>query len=235
MLLDPTTDDPEKHLDYVPELTNGRERWTVQGKTVRGRKTVEVFHLDEDDERFNTHLALLRDLLEDLEAARERSPEALRRLWQRKVKLFVATDPSDPEARPMPFPALSHAYLRHHFGRSMDMYELELPALGQPGATARSEALPVARRPYFDELDDDTRLEVDRLGRRPKREQTRALLRRLIAIRPWTVTQFAELLPQSPATLAGHLRALADAGELDFDGQRASAKPRAKARRARAR
>lgn len=226
-LIDPSQDYPQKHLEFAREEVNGRERWTIQGKDERGKTTVTEIGLDKDDERFSTHLERLRELIQDLELARARDHQALRELWRRKTKVLMVVAEDDPEAPAQPFPGLSHAYLRYHYGEVMQLNGLELPTIGDRRPTP-PPAPPFPERAKLSEFDDALQLELRSLGPKPRTERTQAVLRQLVALRSWTLEELADLLPQSPATLKKHLLTLAKTDALSFDGvvARARSKPK---------
>jgi uncharacterized protein (TIGR02646 family) len=221
-LIDPSQEDPQAHLEFVPEQVNGRKRWTIQGKDARGKSTAAELGLDKDDDRFATHLERLRDLLQDLEQARARGPQPLRALWRRKTKVLLTVAEDEPDAPAQPFPGLSQAFLRHHYSEAMEQFGLELPTVGDLQPTP-PPAPPYPERPQLSELTEALQLEIRSLGGKPRTAQTHAVLLQLVALRSWTLEELTELLPQSPATLKSHLRALAKTGALTFDGALAQA------------
>lgn len=219
VLIDPSRDNPLDHLEFASEVVDGGgERWTLQGKkgSPRGKETARILRLDvdRDEARFGAHLDRLRHLVADLRRELAKGPVALHAFWERKIGLFLGRTRGEPA---QPYPALSHAYLRHHFGSEMEMHCLTLPELGDspPSPAPRSGGLKTSA---WAGLDENLQLELQSLSKRPPRDKTRDLILRFVAVRPRTLDQLAEVFPQSIATLRTHVRALVDAGKLRYDG-----------------
>lgn len=209
MLIDPSRENPLEYLDYFCERDHDEERWTVQasdGPEGRGMATTRRFGLDKDDGRYQQHLELLHDLLHDLELERQRgTPATLRELWTRKMRVFAG----------LQFPALTHAFMRRHYGEVMMSHELDLPPLGDTAPESR-HTTPEDRW----NLPAQLRLDIDALSKKPEPDVTRAILCRLVELRAWNLDELAEVLPQKAGTLlAKHVRPLVREKRLRYDAK----------------
>ncbi|PRQ08711.1 hypothetical protein [Enhygromyxa salina] len=214
-LLDPSVVDPQAHLECAVDDGGTSERWTVQGRTPEGMSTARALALDTPSDRYDTHLGLLRDVVEDLRLEASRGPSAVREKWRRKIRILVGRESA-------PYRTLSRAYLAHHLGAMMREYDLALPPLHDSSPPAPPEPM-FADDERFAELDENLELRVRALGKRPASHETRDLILTLVKLHPRTVDELAGLLPQTRQALRRHLQELKSNGQLRFDGTRATA------------
>ncbi|WNG32322.1 hypothetical protein F0U61_00865 [Archangium violaceum] len=114
LLIDPASEDPLTHIQFVPERHKGHERWVprARGGSERGLETIRILHLDDADNLLTVYQEHVRDYIEP---ARQRIAEAIaaddgarvRDTWKREVCSLLS--PS------MPLVALSRDALDHFF------------------------------------------------------------------------------------------------------------------------
>lgn len=208
-LLDPAATDPHDHLE-VFEGSDGH--WTVQGKTPLGASTAKALQLDRPSDRYDQRLRILEMLVTDLREHAARGSEAIGELWRRKAPVVLDEDAE--------YRMLARAYLASRIADLLQEHGLELPSLCDDAPAEAAEPLFPAR-PELEGMGEDLVLRIFALGVKPQKQQTRAVITELVSLRAWTLDELARVLPQTVATIRGHLQALGTSGEVEFDGVRA--------------
>lgn len=206
-LLDPAATDPQEHLEFS-EGSDGH--WTVQGKTPLGASTAKALQLNRPSDRYDQRLRILEMLVTDLREEAARGREAVGKLWRRKAPIVL-----DEHAE---YRMLARAYLASRIADLLREHGLELPPLSDDAPAEAAEPL-FPHRPELEGMSEELVLRIFALGVRPKRRETHAVIVELLSLRPWTLTELAEVLPQQVDTIRRHLEELRTSGHVEFDGE----------------
>jgi len=210
LLLDPTRDQPRKHIRF--RLDEGLQKWRPVGRTPRGEATLEVLKLWKYPvEAFDQHVEQLEEfVIPDLRAASGTTDSA--RKWQREMRRLFA-----PSA---PFHLLSYDVLDSEFPHEWrSRHGVELPSLPDPVPT--DVPRPFAQgelSPSPIELSSYEAALAGAACARSKRVRTEMIHRLISQRESWLVSDLLEVIERSEAVVNGTLDLLERKGRLARDG-----------------
>lgn len=201
LLIDPSRMDPRLHIQFQETRTGHWLPVPVNGSP-RGKATIQVLRLDEEDDNRFAHVQdrVLPQVEQLVAMIALGFPSQVIKTWDRTKQMLFSDK--------MPFQSVSWDVLAQKIPeKTRCKWGLVLPKLGHTETLSQTPLFDQTDDPpEFAELDEDLKLQIRALGDRAESSQVLPILQRLRLLREWKDDELARLLGRSVPTVQGYLR-----------------------------